>query len=166
METKHSNTKVAKKSISILLSVLMVLSCFSVAFPTIAKAAATTQQINELKSALAAFVNSGETGSYSVTGNMANGNYHIYDNTSQGYVYNVAVALAPVFAGEMTVSDSSGNNWWSYIRARIKTLTGHSSGAGSTLIDNLVPVISSYTRENPYYQENSSIWGTPDRALT
>ncbi|HXK84309.1 MAG TPA: hypothetical protein PKY39_08240, partial [Clostridiales bacterium] len=166
METKHSNTKVAKKSISILLSVLMVLSCFSVAFPTIAKAAATTQQINELRSALAAFVNSGETGSYSVTGNMANGNYHIYDNTSQGYVYNVAVKLAPVFAGEMSTATGSGYNWWTLMRSRIKSLTGYSSGVGATLIDNLLPVISSYDYNNKYFQESGIFGSTPDRALT
>ena len=49
MENKLSNTKVAKKTISVLLSILMVMSCITVAFPTIASAAATTQQINNLK---------------------------------------------------------------------------------------------------------------------
>ena len=97
---------------------------------------------------------------------MANGNYHIYDNTSQGYVYNVAVKLAPVFAGEMSTAEGSGYNWWTLMRSRIKSLTGYSSGVGATLIDNLLPVISSYDYNNKHYKE-SGVWGsTPDRQLT
>jgi hypothetical protein len=36
---------------------------------------------------------------------LANGDYYVNDNTTLGYIYNIAVALAPVFANEL--SDSS-----------------------------------------------------------
>ena len=164
METKLSNTKVAKKTISVLLTVLMVMSCITVAFPTIASAAATTQQINNLTAALNAFVNSGETGSYSVSGSITSGNYVVADNTSQGYVYNVAVTMAPVFAGEMSTAADSGNNWYTLMRSRIKSLTGHSSGAGATLIDNLLPVFNNRDRTNK--ERKSGALSRPDPWLT
>ncbi|MDR1629867.1 MAG: hypothetical protein LBS36_06610, partial [Oscillospiraceae bacterium] len=143
------------KPISILLAFVMLFTSINLMMPVLAEAAASQAQIDTLKNALAAFVNSGETGSYNTTGALTNGSYVVNDNTSKGYVYKVSTALAPVFAGEMTTEVDAGNNWWTIIRARIKSLTGYSSGAGATLIDVLVPIINDGGNGNGNHDRNN-----------
>ena len=162
METTQGRT-FGKKLLSSLLALVMVLSCLSTAFPMMASAAASTNQINNLKNALNAYVNSGQTGSYTTTGALANGDYYVNDNTTLGYIYNIAVALAPVFANELSTAAESGNNWWTLMRTRVKSLTGYTSGAGSTILDVLIPIISDY--DTTHRAEKEKTLSTPDPFL-
>ena len=162
METSKGRT-MGKKILSSMLALIMVLSCLSAAFPMMASAAASSSQISALTSAISAYVNSGQTGSYSVSGSAENLTYTVSDNTTLGYIYNIAVALAPVFANEMSTASESGNNWWTIMRNRIKSLTGYTSGAGATIIDVLLPVVSAYDTNNRAEKEKSL--STPDPFL-
>lgn len=158
VQTNGKRTSVSKKILSVFLSLLMIMSvCYS-GIGVIAEAAASTSQINALKTALSNFANSGETGSYSVS-TSGNNTVTVTDNTSKSYVYNVLVALQPVLE-----SERGSYNWFSKMRPRVISLTG-ASGVSATLLNNLIPMLTNYEYSdvNQYYNgENKNDWGGTD----
>lgn len=153
VQTTGKRTSVSKKILSVFLSLLMIMSvCYS-GIGVIAEAAASTSQINVLKSALNDFANSGETGSYSASNNGSN-TVTITDNTSKGYVYKVLIALQPVLEGER-----GSYNWFSKMRPRVISRTG-ASGASATLLNNLIPMLTNYDRSDANKLDTDSGWIT------
>lgn len=154
VQTTGKRTSVSKKILSVFLSLLMIMSvCYS-GIGVIAEAAASDSQINALKSALNDFANSGETGSYSVSGGNT-ANVTVTDNTSKGYVYKVLIALQPVLEAER-----GSYNWFSKIRGRVVSLAG-ADGVSATLLYNLMPYGDGWWRDdnNKNYWEKSNGYG-------
>jgi len=119
-------TSTTNKVLSLVLSVLLAVSCFSIAFPALipgASAAATTAQWNALKSAFdkaksAGYMSSGDyTGACSIS--TSGYNVTITDNTPRGYIYNIIIALQPVIANERANYTSNPQ-----LQARIRDYSG------------------------------------------
>ena len=101
METKRG---VPTKILSLFLSVLMALSCFTIALPNLtasSKAAATADQWEALVNAFIAAYSGGyfSTDPYAVSDDGA-GNLTVNDTTFNGYIYDVVRALINVAAAE------------------------------------------------------------------
>mgnify|MGYP003294398347 CR=1 FL=1 len=147
METR---AKLPKKVLSMFLSLLMALSCFSIALPELiptADAASTTAQWTVLQNAFdtaeAAGYLSGANASVDANGNTVTVN----DTSDKGYLYSIANALYAIVK-----ADASSYNHHDKMRAYIKSKLSLNSYQ-QDFIDQLLPIAGNlvYSDSNPTF---------------
>ena len=138
METK---SKLSTKILSLFLSVLMALSCFSIALPGLAPEAdaATAAQWTALRNAFADAKNNGYLATGNATVSTSGNNVTINDTSARGYLYNIAVLVAQIAKAD---NGSYDHNY--KMRSYIKSNVGGLNSYQQAFVDSLLPVIGNY----------------------
>lgn len=138
METR---AKLPKKVLSMFLSVLMALSCFSVALPGLVSnaEAATQAQWNAIANAFQAAANDGIMSSASASGvNVSGTTTTINDTSAKGHLYNIASAVYAVVKSD-AASYTHNERMRAYIKSNVSLNTYQQA-----FIDTLLPVTGNY----------------------
>lgn len=163
--------KVTKKLLSVFLAVLMAMSCCVAAFPTVASAAASAGQWNQLKIAVQNAGDNLKTANYTKSGGTGDASRTITDKSSDGSVYNVILKLYDCINGEMGKSNSANYSYPSALINRMKSEINSKLGSAvytgnaKTALDDLVTYIIShngfsYNKDNKRNQ--SKTFSYPD----
>lgn len=150
-----------RKSLSVLLTIMMVVTSLSVAFSIPVSAAGELQAFKDKL----ALIPAGERASFTVSthSNSASGTTTITDNTTNGTIYDAAVAFRTYFLTALTLGNTNTNNaayytWWTKLYRGIissdTTFFTPYASLISALCDN-----ANTSRGTPYTYDNNTTKG-------
>jgi len=137
------------KILSVIMAMLMVLSCMTTALIVAAEEVNEMTPVKTAKEAIDTWIASGETSAtdYAVYNTLEEeNNYYAYvfDKTSKGYIYDIAKALIPLVNQEISFDAEEGVNSMSRMRDRVKELTGYTTGPAAAVINAVLPDTMEY----------------------
>ncbi len=138
METR---AKLPKKVLSMFLSLLMALSCFSIALPSLVSSADASTQAqwtalqNAFNDAKAAGVLSGANASTSTSGNTVTVN-----DTTGGHLYKIADLMYAIVKADHVTARNHHKTMRAYIKSNLSL-----NAYQQQFVDDLLPVIGNYT---------------------
>ena len=147
--------RVPRKILSIVLSMLMAISCLTVGFYAVAEDVNADAPIKAFQRAVNAWISSDEGSvltaysEYDVASDENDRASFIQDNTSEGYIYDIAVALVPVVNTLVSTDANEGANSMVRMREAVKEATGFTSGRGASVINALLPDVLEYDADYP-----------------
>ena len=141
--------KVTKKILSVFLAMLMAMSCCVAAFPTIANAALSGDDVSKLNQILQYAINNREITQWSAT--QSGTTKTITDNSTHGVIFDAAKYIRAVANTKIKTGDNEYANYHAELQDAVINATSYASNGN---VQNLIRAVLQGEGQSEYHHRN------------
>ena len=141
--------KVTKKLLSVFLAFLMAMSCTVAAFPTIAEAALSGNDVSKLNQILQYAISTGEITQWSAT--QSGTTKTITDNSTHGVIFDAAKYIRAVANTKIKTGDNEYANYHAELQDAVINATSYASNGN---VQNLIRAVLQGEGQSEYHHRN------------